>query len=202
MASQAKPGLQGNSAFHGIQAVSHPHPEGGKPGLVIEEVAFQGKLNLRCDGAFHKEVTKIVGFDTNAAPNRMNKAGERYAVWLGPDEVMLLVEAGAEAALAQQINDAGSSTHMAVTDITDAMTTLKLSGDSIRAVLAKGCALDLHKDHFKAGDVAQTILSHAGVTLICCADDSWLVLCRTSFTDYLVSYLADASLGCGCQVKA
>ena len=202
MANQTISAINGLSAFHTIKADSQPNPNGGAIGLTISELTHQGKLNLRCGADMHKKITKIIGMNSNPANNQVTQAGDWFVVWLGPDEVMLLVEAGAEGAIAKQINDAAGKAHMAVNDVTDALVSIKLKGPAVRQVLAKGCALDLHKDHFTKGECAQTIMAHSGITLICVDEDEFILIGRTSFTDYIVAYLADAALEYGYEVKA
>ena len=202
MANQSISAINGLSAFYTIKADSQPNPAGGVIGLTISEITHQGKLNLRCGAAMHKKITKIIGMDSNPANNKVTQAGNRFAVWLGPDEVMLLVEAGAETAIAKQIHDSADKNHMAVNDVTDALVSISLKGAAVRKVLAKGCALDLHKDHFTKGECAQTIMAHAGVTLICAEDDEFILIGRTSFAEYILAYLADAALEYGYEVKA
>ena len=194
--------INGHSAFMSIKAASSPAPDGGKVGLTISEMTHQGKLNIRCNSAFHKTLSKLTGLKTAVANNKFDATKSRYAIWQSPDETLVLTEAGAEAALAKQMTDAAGKHHIAVNDITDALTSLHLTGPAVRAVLAKGCALDLHKDHFVAGDCAQTTFSHAGVTILALGDDEMIILCRTSFTDYTVAYLCDAALEYGFELKA
>lgn len=205
MANQARAKtalIQGHSAFMTIKAASAPAPNGGGVGVVMSELTHQGKLNIRCDKNLHKTLTKLVGIETHLENNRFSATASRYAIWLSPDEILILTQAGEEIGLATQITAAAKGAHMAVNDITDAMTSLHLTGASVRQMLAKGCAIDLHKDHFKAGDCAQTTLSHAGVTLLALGDDEMILLCRTSFTDYVVAYLCDAALEYGFTLKA
>ena len=205
MANQARAKtspIQGHSAFMNIEAASSPAPDGGSVGVVMSELTHQGKLNIRCDENLHKKLTKLVGIETNLDNNRFASTKSRYAIWLSPDEILVLTGAGEEGELAAQITATAKGAHMAVNDITDAMTSLHLTGSSVRQMLAKGCAIDLHKDHFKAGDCAQTTLSHAGITLVALGDDEMILLCRTSFTDYVVTYLCDAALEYGFTLKA
>ena len=205
MANQARAKtslIQGHSAFMSIEAASAPAPNGGSVGVVISELTHQGKLNIRCQKNLHKTLSKLMGIDTNLDNNRFASTTSRYAIWLSPDEILVLTQAGEEGALAAQITAATKGAHSAVNDITDAMTSLHLKGASVRQMLAKGCAIDLHKDHFKAGDCAQTTLSHAGVTLLALGDDEMILICRTSFTDYVVAYLCDAALEYGFTLKA
>ncbi len=92
-----------------------------------------------------------------------------------------------------------AGTHSAAVDVSDALVAWQLGGDQMRRVLAKGCALDLHPRQFGPGRCAQTLLAHAGVTLICEAPDRMRLLCRTSFAAYTASWLADAAAECGLQ---
>ena len=205
MANQARAKtspIQGHSAFMGIEAASAPAPNGGSVGVVISELTHQGKLNIRCEKKHHKTLSKLMGIETNLDNNRFASTTSRYAIWLSPDEILVLTQAGEEGALAAQITAATKGTHSAVNDITDAMTSLHLKGACVRQMLAKGCAIDLHKDHFEAGDCAQTTLSHAGVTLLAVGDDEMILICRTSFTDYMVAYLCDAALEYGFTLRA
>ena len=194
--------IDGHSAFSTIQPLSAPAPDGGPVGMVLSEIAHQGKLNIRGNKQVLAKISALIGLDTALSNNRFSATASRFFIWLAPDEFLLLTEAGAEGALAKQITDKAGKAHFSVTTITDAMTSLHLTGPSVRDVLAKGCGIDLHKDHFRQGDCAQTMLSHAGVTLLALGDDELIVVCRTSFTDYVVQYLCDASLEFGFTLKA
>ena len=194
--------INGHSAFTSITAQKSAAPNGGPIGLVISEMTHIGKLNIRCDDNFHKTLSKIVGLETKLASNRSSSTSSRHALWLAPDEILLLSEAGTEQSLAKQIDDSAGKHHISVNDITDALTALRLTGPYVRHVLAKGCGIDLHKDHFRAGDCAQTTYSHAAVTILALSDEDMILLCRTSFTNYTVAYLCDAALEYGFELKA
>ena len=200
--SNAPAVIDGHSAFATLTARSAPNPNGGAVGLVIKELSHQGKLNIRGDNAFQKKCATLTGLNIAQGNNQFSATASRFYVWLAPDEYLLLTEAGAENALARQITDKAGKAHFAVNNITDAMTSLHLKGPAVRDVLAKGCGLDLHKDHFKKGACAQTTLSHAGIILLALDDEEMILICRTSFTDYTVAYLCDAALEFGFDLKA
>jgi len=52
-----------------------------------------------------------------------------------------------------------------VTDQSDGRLVLRLHGDRVRDVLAKGVPIDLHPRHFKTGDFASTLIAHIGVQI-------------------------------------
>ncbi|MDA0844371.1 MAG: sarcosine oxidase subunit gamma [Proteobacteria bacterium] len=195
--SQKSTSLPGRTALHGKAMTMHPNPNSGKPGLVFCELAHLGKLNMRADKSAGKMVKSITGCMFPPAANTFTSAGERHAVWLGPDEFMIICEAGKDEELASSIQASFGNRHAAVTNITDALAAFHLKGAAVRQVLAKGCALDLHHSSFTSGDAAQTLLSHAAVTIMALADDEFIVICRTSFASYLHDWLLDAALEYG-----
>ena len=133
--------------------------------------------------------------------NRTVTVGERTLVWLAPDEFLVLCEAGEEAGLHSQLMLDLGKVHAAVTNVTDALCAMSLRGPALRKVLAKGCALDLHPSVFTAGMCAQTMLSHAAVTLVAVSDDQFTLICRTSFAAYVHDWLMDAGLEYGVSFK-
>tara|TARA_B100000963_G_scaffold333369_1_gene325645 strand:- start:67 stop:681 length:615 start_codon:yes stop_codon:yes gene_type:complete len=189
--------LPGRSALHGLAATIRHNPNGGEPGLVFCEMAHIGKLNIRADKSAEKIIKTATGCVFPPTANKFTTAGERHVVWLGPDEFMIICEAGKDEELASAINASFGSHHAAVTDITDALAAFKLKGAAVRQVLAKGCALDLHQSSFASGDAAQTLLSQAAVTIMALADDEFFIICRTSFAPYLHDWLLDAALEYG-----
>ena len=189
--------LPGRSALHGLAETMLPNPYGGEPGLVFCEMAHLGKLNMRTDKSAGKIIQSITGCAFQPSANKFSTAGERHVVWLGPDEFLVICEAGKDEELASAIHASFGSRHTAVTNITDALAAFHLKGAAVRQVLAKGCALDLHHDSFTSGDAAQTLLSHAAVTIMALADHEFIVICRTSFSSYLHEWLLDAALEYG-----
>ena len=189
--------LPGRSALHGKTATMLPNPKGGKLGLVFCEMAHLGKLNMRGDKSTGKMIKSLTGCTFPPAANKFTTAGERHVVWLGPDEFMMICEAGKDEELTSAILTSFDGHHAAFTNITDALTAFNLKGAAVRQVLAKGCSLDLHHNSFTSGDAAQTLLSHAAVTIMALADDEFIVICRTSFASYLHDWLLDAGLEYG-----
>jgi methylglutamate dehydrogenase subunit D len=52
-----------------------------------------------------------------------------------------------------------------ITDQTDARVVLRLRGNRVRDVLAKGIPLDLHHSNFRTGDIASTLVAYIGVQI-------------------------------------
>ena len=194
--------LPGRSALAGKPATHHANPDGtnpcgGRPGLVFSEMVHLGKLNLRASKSASTQVKSVIGCAFPTAANRFSSAGERHVVWLGPDEFLIICEADKDAELASTLESTLNTQHCAVTNITDALAAFHLKGAAVRQVLAKGCAIDLHPGSFASGDAAQTLLSHAAVTMLALSDNELIVICRTSFAPYMHDWLLDAALEYG-----
>lgn len=175
---------------------------GNKPGLVVSELGHLGKLNIRGGADILPAVKTRTGCTSLPGNNSFVAVGDRRLVWLAPDEFMLLCDAGSEVDIHNQLTIDFDSIHAAVTNVTDSLCALRLKGPALRQVLAKGCALDLHPSVFAAGQSAQTMLSHAAVTLIAESDDQFILICRTSFAAFVAAWLADAGMEYGVSFKS
>ena len=191
----------GRTALAGRNPATHDAPGGGRPGLTITEAAHLGKINLRGDASMLPAVRKHTGCTAFPDNNRSLTVGDRQLVWLGPDEFLLLCEAGSEADLHSQLSLDLEDVHAAVTNVTDSLCALTLRGPAVRQVLAKGCSLDLHPSKFAAGDCAQTMLAHAGVTLVMQDEERFTLICRTSFAPYVADWLMDAGMEYGAALR-
>jgi sarcosine oxidase subunit gamma len=191
----------GRTALAGMTPSTLANPDGGKPGLVVTELAHLGKINLRGGNDMLPAISNHTGCGALPDNNRVVTVGDRHLVWLGPDEFLLLCAAGSETHLYSQLVLDMAGIHAAVTNVTDSLCALSLRGPAVRQVLAKGCSLDLHPSKFTAGDAAQTMLAHAAVTLIANEAAGFTLICRTSFAPYVAEWLIDAGLEFGANFR-
>ena len=197
--SSSRPDFSGQKVLAGLARNTCANPDGGAIGLFFGEMAHLGKLNLRGQNDLAKAVKVITGCAFPPKANRFQSAGDRHVIWLGPDEYLLLCEAGKEQELQDSLNSMIPSPHFAITDVSDSLCALSLRGPAVRVILAKGCGLDLHPKQFAAGQSAQSLLALSAVTLMAVADDAFILICRTSFASYVQRWLADAALEYGYQ---
>jgi sarcosine oxidase subunit gamma len=54
---------------------------------------------------------------------------------------------------------------------------------------------------FTPGTCAQTMLSHAGVTMMAIEDNRFTIICRTSFAPYVHDWLVDAGMEYGVSFR-
>ena len=168
----------------------------GAPGEVgLRELAPCAQIDLRGDAAdagFVAAVRSAAGVALPAEPNRVETAGERAALWLSPDEWLLLVPFAERTATLEKLRRELGDRHASVTDVSANRTILELAGPKAREVLAKGCGLDLHPRSFGPGDCAQTLLARSQA-LIWQSDETptYRLLVRPSFA----AHVADCPVG-------
>jgi sarcosine oxidase subunit gamma len=171
----------------------------------LREIPFRGLINLRLDPAdsvLRGAAEGALGLALPREPNRTTDgAGDgagRSALWLGPDEFLIVTEPGAEVTLVQALRQSLTGRRAAVTDVTDGRTTIEMSGKSARDVLAKGCGLDLHPRVFAPGHCAQSGLAKARVLLRQLdATPRFEIFVERSHAEYLWLWLSDAARGLG-----
>ncbi|MFF3620871.1 sarcosine oxidase subunit gamma [Streptomyces sp. NPDC002467] len=167
----------------------------------LAEVPFLTQLNLRLDAkspaAF--AVGLALGLQLPLEPGTVVRAGDRAAVWLGPDEWLVVGGPGTQRDLENRIRSAAGDEHVSVTDVSAQRTTLLVGGPRARDLLSHGCPLDLHPRAFGPGRSAQTTLARTHVLLVARDEPGagFWVLVRSSFAGYLADWLLDAAVEYG-----
>ena len=133
-------------------------------GLTLSEVACRSTTNNRC-----------------------------AALWLGPDEQLLLAAVGDGAAIGAQLRDALSALPHSVVDMSHRQLALEVSGPTGQTLLNAGCPLDLHPSAFPIGMCTRTVLGKADIVLWRTGPDSFHVEVWRSFADYVARFLAEAA---------
>ena len=180
-------------------------------GVELGETAFFGQIGLRLD-ASNKEICDLaergLGFALPVKANSATTKGQKSALWLGPDEWLLVMPAEQTAKQLQVLIKALDGQHAAVFDVSDSRITLSLSGVNARDVLKKGCGLDLHPDVFGPGQCAQSTLALAHVLMHQTAEDkktgaaTYRLFIHRSFAEYTWAWLEDAAGEYGVRVSA
>lgn len=163
--------------------------------LRIEAASARSVVNLRCraDEGLVVDIRKTLGVDLPLTPNRW-KGDERVAaLWLGPDEWLIVAPDGDAAGVEQAVRQARpNDPWLSLVDVSHSYTCLLLSGPA-RDVLASGTAVNLRVDAFEPGGCVQTVLGKAPVLLRALHDNELLELWfRNSWASYLLGWLLDA----------
>jgi sarcosine oxidase subunit gamma len=163
----------------------------------LAELPFLTQIDVRLDpkGAAADAVGLALGLQLPVEPDTVVRAGELTALWLGPDE-WLVVGPPDRRDVEGRIREASGDEPVSVVDVSAQRTTLLVAGPRARDLLAHGCSLDLHPRAFGAGRCAQTTLGRTQVVLVARDEPGagFWVLVRSSFAGYLTDWLLDAAV--------
>ncbi len=180
-------------------------------GVTLGERPYRQQVNLRgnaIDPGFTSAVRQAAGLGLPTRPNTVETAGDLAALWLAPDEWLLVgaadpANAGREAPLVAKLREALAGVHSAATDVSEARTIITVSGPRARDLLRKGTPIDLHPRVFGPGQCAQTAMVAANVILRQTDDGpAYELYVLNSFADYLWTWLEKASREYGVAVAA
>jgi sarcosine oxidase, subunit gamma len=166
-------------------------------GIMVTTEPFLTMTDLRFTGeSAAGAAAAILGVEAPSRPNTwVTGSGDvQSVIWLGPDEWLVISDLSALPTREAELRAAVGPYAGAAVDVSGQRVKLTLSGQYVRDVLAKGCALDLHPSVFGPGSCAQTTLARAIVVLLAGENpDEFVVLVRQSFAGYLADWLIDAA---------
>lgn len=168
----------------------------GVPGIVsLRELAATAQIDLRGnpgDAAFLGGARAAIGFDLPGEPNRATTKDERAALWLSPDQWLILAPFAERETLLNGLRTQLAGQHVSVADVSANRVLLELTGPKAREVIAKGCGLDLHPRSFGPGRCAQSLLARSQA-LIWQTDNAptYRLMVRPSFAGYVADFLVD-----------
>lgn len=163
----------------------------------LREVPFLTMAGIRVDpaGAAGERLGTRTG-GLPAASGQVRSSGGTAVLWLGPEEFLLVAPAESHESLGGELpgalTDALGDAEGQVVDLSANRTTLELSGPRARAVLEKGCALDLHPRVFQTGTALSTEIGGIPAILWKTAEETYRIFPRASFAEFLGRWLLDA----------
>jgi sarcosine oxidase subunit gamma len=152
------------------------------------------RLSFRGSADAATAASHAFGVEFPSTACRAHAAGGRAALWLGPDEQLLLAPE-AEAASVRAALDAGLATipHSLV-DISHRQVAFEVKGADAEWLLQSGCPLDLDASQFPVGMCTRTVYMKSEVLLWRTAADTFRLEVWRSFADYVVGMLNEAAL--------
>lgn len=117
---------------------------------------------------------------------------DRAALWLGPDEWLLLAAEADADAIASQLSAALAGTHHALVDVSHRSAGILLKGPQAAAVINHGCPLDLSHASFPVGMCTRTLFEKAEIILWRTEEHTYHVEIERSFAAYVWTMLIEA----------
>jgi sarcosine oxidase subunit gamma len=149
-----------------------------------ERVPFLTQVDLRVDPAH----AALAPYPLPLEPNTAFDDGRRAALWLGPDEWLILGAPGVAAEIVAELDAAFEGVDRSVVDVSANRVAIELARPQRLALLAHVCPLDLDPRVWATGRCAQTLLGRAQVVLQERTGTTGILM-RPSFADYVVDLL-------------
>ncbi|MET0171725.1 MAG: sarcosine oxidase subunit gamma [Agrobacterium vaccinii] len=166
--------------------------EGARAGsatVSIKIAAPAYRLSLRAKADAVTELSQALDISLPQTPKTSTTSGLRAALWLGPDE-WLVIDQG-ESNLMEAC--AGVSAPHSATDVSHRNVAMTVSGKGAKATLNAGCPQDLSLAVFPVGACSRTLLGKAEVVLFRVTEDTFRVECWRSFADYVFGLLEEGA---------
>jgi sarcosine oxidase, subunit gamma len=133
------------------------------------------------------------GATPSQAPRRASEAGGRSALWLGPDEWLLIAEGEPPGEVGEDLEAALGDLPHSLVDVSQRQIGWELTGAAVARVLSAGCPLDLDERSFANGDATRTMLAKAEAILWRRGPLRFHLEVWRSFADYTVAFLSEAA---------
>jgi sarcosine oxidase subunit gamma len=159
----------------------------------LRPLASAARFILRGEPRAVSVAGAALGIDIEQTPCRASQGGTRSALWLGPDEYLVLAEEAEAHALAPLLGQALENEPHSLVDVSHRQTGLELHGPQAANILNSGCPLDLDLSAFPVRMCTRTVFAKAEIVLWRTAPDHFRLEVWRSFTDYVASYLAEVA---------
>ena len=137
-------------------------------------------------------VAAAFGVEPAMEPCRAAISGERAALWLGPDEWLLLAREGEAPGLIDKLTIALAPLSFSLVDVSHRQIGLKVSGEHAALLLNAGCPLDLDRQAFPVGMYTRTLLQKTEIVLWRTAETTFHLEVARSFAPYAWRFLEQA----------
>lgn len=162
------------------------------PAAELSVVPRATRLSLRVDPGQLGSVESAFGAGIAVKAGTFTQGDDRLALWLGPDEWLLIANEETPSVVADRIAEALGTTPHAIVDVSERSVTLVLSGPMAATVINAGCPLDLSLDAFPVGSGTRTVLAKSEILLCRTDEDVFLIDVWRSFAPYVWQYLDEA----------
>ncbi|WP_269932324.1 sarcosine oxidase subunit gamma [Aminobacter sp. HY435] len=163
----------------------------GGQGVSLKVLEPAGRMSLRARPAAVAALSRALGVTLPQKSKTSAAKHGRFALWLGPDEWLVIDEAGADL-----LADCSSvkGLHSAV-DVSHRNVGIAVAGPNAALVINAGCPQDLSLQAFPVGACSRTVLGKVEIVLLRTGEDAFRVECWRSFSDYVYGFLSEAARG-------
>lgn len=168
--------------------LAHGRQEGAAFGMLPSASRFIFRGNPRAAAI----AGEIFGTELPVNACRASRFEDRAALWLGPDEWLLLAPESQENTVEAALTQALKTEPHALVDISHRNAGLEIIGPCAATLLAAGCPLDMHEAAFPPGMCTRTVLAKAELILWRTTAERFHLDVWRSFAPYVWDFLIEA----------
>ena len=150
-----------------------------------------GRLSLRGGPEVLAAASDAFSLQLPREACRAAEGDARAALWLGPDEQLLLVQQSDWEATMVALTRRLAGLPHALVDISQRQVALQVAAPHVADTLSAGCPLDLHPDAFPIGMCTRTLFFKAPIVLWRTAADAFHLEVWRSFSGYVTGLLSE-----------
>ncbi len=165
------------------------------PGETLRLLPPATRFILQCGKDARERAGIAFGLPMPEAACHAESAAGRAALWLGPDERLLLAPDGTAESVAAALGAALVGHPHSLVDVSHRQVALRIAGPRASDLLASGCPLDLDPGAFPAGMCTRTVLARAEVVLWRLSPEEYHLETGRSFSGYVLEWLREAERG-------
>ena len=157
--------------------------------VTLESAGPAARVSLRATSRGASDYGKKIGLDLPKKPGQSESKAGLSALWIGPDEWLIIDEKNPIEKLMPGRENAQTS----VTDISHRNVAFLISGDGAVNTLSAAAPRDLSLAAFPVGCTSRTIFGKAEVVLLRTSKTSFRLECWRSFAPYVWDLLVDGA---------
>ncbi len=161
----------------------------------VREVAAPGMITLKGDLGSADVAAAVHSATGCAMPGvrEVASTGAARALWMAPDELLLILARDNVAEALTTLGEALSGTHTLITDVSDMRAVFRIeSGVAARETVAKLCPVDLAPGAFEPGEIRRTRLAQIPAAFWM-EDNGFTFVCFRSVAQYAFDALSGAA---------
>jgi sarcosine oxidase, subunit gamma len=188
--------------LHTTSALAH-RKEPTELSISMREIAGRGMIDLRglaTDKKFMKAAKDVLGLDLPKAPRTTNTWGDMKALWLSPDQWLILCPGDKAQKILAELNTSLKGIHSLAVDVSDMRAIIRLEGEHARTTVMKGTSIDLTHGDYTPGTIRRMKFAEVGALLHIIEDDVIEIYVFRSYADYTWEFLLKAGRK-GSEVK-
>ncbi len=162
----------------------------------LREITTRGMIDLRgltTDRKFMIAAKEVLGLDLPKTPRTSNTFGDVKALWLSPDQWLILCAREKAPTLAADLAKAVEKTHALAVDVSDMRSIIRIEGERAREVMMKGCSLDFTDAEFTPGYVRRVRFAEVAALLNIVEGETVDLYVFRSYANYAWDFLQKAA---------